>query len=167
MLFTVDWHRDRVATRGGRMTNDAETAARALARWLAPYLAEELGLTRQPQPQPSPLESYDEGTCAVFVAPLGDVVLDNADVFFTRLAREGEIGSLALADAIGVASPRNIAAVLTTPLKKRAKALSLPLPWAEDAHGQRTVWVNREGIAERMLHAVHEEKARRARRRAA
>jgi hypothetical protein len=150
------------------MTNDAETAARALAHWLAPYLAEELGLTRQPQPQqPSPLESYDEGTCAVFVSSLGDVVLDNAEVFFTRLAHEQEIGSLALADALGVASPRNIAAVLTTPLKKRAKALSLPLPWAEDAHGQRTVWVNRENIAERMLHAVHEEKARRARRRAA
>ena len=148
------------------MTNDADTAARALAQWLAPYLAEELGLTRPPQPQLS-LESYDEGTCAVVVAPLGDVVLDNAEVFFTRLADEGEIGSLALADAIGVASPRNIAAVLTTPLKKRAKALSLPVPWAEDAHGQRTIWLNREGIAERMLHAVHEEKARRTRRRAA
>jgi hypothetical protein len=148
------------------MTNDAETAARALAQWLAPYLTEELGLTRPAQPQLS-LESYDEGTCAVVVAPLGDVVLDNAEVFFTRLADEGEIGSLALADAIGVASPRNIAAVLTTPLKKRAKALSLPLPWAEDAHGQRTIWLNREGIAERMLHAVHEEKARRARRGAA
>jgi hypothetical protein len=149
------------------MTNDAEAAARALAHWLAPYLAEELGLTPQPQLQPSPLESYDEGTCTVFVSSLGDVVLDNAEVFFTRLAHDGEIGSLALADAIGVASPRNIPAVLTTPVKKRAKALSLPLPWAEDAHGQRTVWLNREGIAERMLHAVHEEKARRARRRAA
>ena len=148
------------------MTNDAETAARALAQWLAPYLAEELGLTRRAQPQLS-LESYDEATCAVVVAPLGDVVLDNAEVFFTRLAHEGEIGSLALADAIGVASPRNIAAVLTTPLKKRAKALSLPLPWAEDAHGQRTIWLDREGIAERMLHAVQEEKARRARRRVA
>ena len=148
------------------MTNDAETAARALARWLAPYLEEELGLT-QPQPQPSPLESYNEGTCAVFVSSLGDVVLDNAEVFFARLAHEGEIGSLALADAIGVASPRNIAAVLTTPLKRRARALSLPLPWAEDAHGQRTVWLDREDIAERMLRAVHEEKARRARRRAA
>ena len=78
------------------MTNDADTAARALAQWLAPYVAEELGLTRPPQPQLS-LESYDEGTCAVVVAPLGDVVLDNAEVFFTRLADEGEIGSLALA----------------------------------------------------------------------
>jgi hypothetical protein len=148
------------------MTSDAELAARALARWLAPYVAEELGLPRGPKSKPSPFESYDGATCAVFVAPLGDVVLDNAEIFFARLGQEGEIGSLALADAIGVASPRNIAAVLTTPLKKRAKALSLPLPWAEDARGQRTVWLDRENIAERMLHAVREEKARRARRRA-
>ncbi len=149
------------------MTDDAEVAARALARWLAPYLAEELGLVRGSQLKPSPVESYDDATCAVYVASLGDVVLDNSEIFFARLGHEGEIGSLALADAIGVASPRNIAAVLTTPLKKRAKALSLPLPWAEDAHGQRTVWLNRENIAERMLHAVHNEKAQRARRRAA
>jgi hypothetical protein len=149
------------------MTNDVELAARALARWLAPYVVEELGLTGQSQPEPFPLQSYDDATCAVFVASLGDVVLDNGEVFFARLVQEREIGSLALADAIGVASPRNIAAVLTTPLKKRAKALSLPLPWAEDARGQRTVWLDRDGIAERMLRAVREEKARRARRRAA
>jgi hypothetical protein len=148
------------------MTDDAEAAARALARWLAPYVAEELGLEQRSQPEPSPLPSYDAATCAVFVAPIGDVVLENAEVFFSQLASEGEIGSLTLADAIGVASPRNIAAVLTTPLKKRAKALALPLPWAEGAHGQRTVWLDREGIGERMLHALREEKARRARRRA-
>jgi hypothetical protein len=147
------------------MTDDAEVAARALARWLAPYVAEELGLPGG-SPKPSSFESYDDATCAVYVASLGDVVLDNAEVFFARLAQAGEIGSLALADAIGVASPRNIAAVLTTPLKKRAKALSLPLPWAEDAHGQRTVWLDRENIAERMLRAVRAEKAQRARRRA-
>jgi hypothetical protein len=149
------------------MTDDAEQAARALARWLAPYVAEELGLTGPSQRQPLPLQGYDDATCAVFVASLGDVVLDNAEVLFARLVQEREIGSLALADAIGVASPRNIAAVLTTPLKKRAKALSLPLPWAEDARGQRTVWLDRDGIAERMLRAIGEEKAQRARRRAA
>jgi hypothetical protein len=149
------------------MTNDAEQAARALARWLAPYVAEELGLTGPSQRQPSPLQGYDDATCAVFVASLGDVVLDNAEVLFARLLQEREIGSLALADAIGVASPRNIAAVLTTPLKKRAKVLSLPFPWAEDARGQRTVWLDRDGIAERMVRAIRNEKAQRARRRAA
>jgi hypothetical protein len=149
------------------MTTDPELAARALARWLAPYVAEELGLERGSQSKPSAFESYDDATCAVYVASLGDVVLDNAETFFTRLGQEGEIGSLALADAIGVASPRNIAAVLTTPLKKRAKALSLPVPWAEDARGQRTVWLDRDDIAERMLRAVREEKAQRLRRRQA
>jgi len=167
MLFTQGHAKTELRREEDVMANDAETAAQALARWLAPYLAEELALARQAQPQPSPLESYDEETCAVFVAALGDVVLDNAEVFFAHLAHEGEIGSLTLADAIGVASPRNIAAVLTTPIKKRAKALSLPLPWQEDAHGQRTIWLDREGTAERILHAVHAEKARRARRRAA
>jgi hypothetical protein len=146
------------------MTDDGELVARALARWLAPYVAAELGLTAQSQQQPS--ESYDDATCAVFVASLGDIVLDNAEIFFARLVQEREIGSLALADAIGVASPRNIAAVLTTPLKKRAKALSLPYPWAEDARGQRTVWLDGDDIAERMLRAVRDEKARRGRRRA-
>jgi hypothetical protein len=149
------------------MTNDAESAARALARWLAPYVAEELGLPRASQPKPSPFESYDDAACAVYVASLGEVVLDNAEIFFARLGQEGEIGSLALADAIGVASPRNIAAVLTTPLKKRAKALSLPLPWAEDTRSQRTVWLDRDDIAERMVRAVREEKAQRLRRRQA
>ncbi len=87
------------------MTNDSELAARALARWLAPYVAEELGLLRGPQSKPSPFAGYDDATCAVYVASLGDVVLHNAEIFFARLGQEGEIGSLALADAIGVAAP--------------------------------------------------------------
>ena len=102
----------------------------------------------------------------MFVASLGDVVLDIAEVFFTRLAHDSEIGSLALADAIGVASPRNIPPSSPHHSKASQGALATA-PWSEDAHGQRTVWLNREGIAERMLHAVHEEKARRAHRRAA
>jgi hypothetical protein len=64
-----------------------------------------------------------------FVRGLGTTVLANSKTFFGALAQRGELGSLELAELIGVATPRNIAAVLTTPLKRRAKALGLPEPW--------------------------------------
>jgi hypothetical protein len=138
-----------------------EEAARAVARWLAPYVAAELG--RSPEPEIS--GSYDDQTCAVFVSNLGDVVLDNAEPFFEALASDGEIGSLDLAAALGVASPRNIPAILTTPLKRRAKALGLSNPWMEGSRGDRTVWHDDGGIAARMLQAVRAEKQRRGTRR--
>ena len=148
------------------MTNDAEAAARALAHWLAPYLAES-SASPHPQPQPSLLESYDEGTCAVFVSSLGDVVLDNAEVFFTRLAHDGESR---LTRARGRDRRRQPPKHPRRPhhaTQKASQGALATAPLGQDAHGQRTVWLNREGIAERMLRAVHEEKARRARRRAA
>ena len=140
-------------------TGEADAAARALARWLAPYLAEELGL---PGSQMNP--QYDPQTCAAFVSTLGDGVLRNAETFFRLLSNQGDVDSVALARAINVSGPRNIPAVLTTPLKRRAKALSLSYPWNENPHGARTVWLDREGISIRMLEAVRAEKARRGRR---
>jgi hypothetical protein len=47
-------------------------------------------------------------------------------------------------------------------LKKRAARLGLEVPWEETADREdRTVWVDRDGIAMRMVDAVNEEVRRR------
>ena len=105
----------------------ADAAARALAAWLAPYVAAELGGATAAVPL-ADAAAYDDAACAEFVHTLGDTVLRNADVFFTALDERGQIGSLELAERLGVGSPRNIPAVLTTPLKRRARAMGLVYP---------------------------------------
>src|SRR4051794_17709117 len=99
--------------RGDQMTStEAEAAGRALARWLAPYLREELGELGNTQEGRG-----SDATAQAFVAALGDVVVQNALTFFRLLASQREVTSLEVAEAIGVGTPRNIPAVLTTPLK--------------------------------------------------
>ena len=47
-------------------------------------------------------------------------------------------------------------------LKKRAARLGLEVPWEEDTDREnRTVWLDRDGIAARMLEAIGEEVGRR------
>jgi hypothetical protein len=144
-----------------------EVVGRALARWLAPYLAHELAARHETRGERRSDASYDASVCAEYVRNLGDVVLANAARLFGLLARDGEVGSLALVDAIGVDGPRAIPSVLTTPLKRRAKAMGLAYPWNEDVLDDRTLWVDRDGIATRMLTAISAEKDRRNGRRAA
>lgn len=144
----------------------ADAAARTLAAWLAPYIAAELSrdTLRQIRTPVATEErkAYDSRTCEEFVATLGDKVLRNSHEFFSAIARRGQVGSLELASLIGVGSPRNIPAVLTTPLKRRAKAMGLGYPWEEGAdHTNRTVWLTTDGVAKRMLAAVDAEIARR------
>ncbi len=124
-----------------------------LARWLAPFIAAELNI----KPQPSELSAdYDDATCRVFISGVGDAVLPRAELFFGELHRRLAVGepgldSLELAKLLGTDSPRNIASLLTTSLKRRAKALGLPVPWTEESSpDNRTVWVDRDGIAARM-----------------
>ena len=76
-------------------------ALRALARELAPLIAEELGL--EPRPTASrPRGRYDERTIAEFLSPLhlGDSVLLRARVFFRHLAQNGRVGSLELVELL-------------------------------------------------------------------
>lgn len=127
---------------------------RALARWLAPYLRDEL--TRLDS------TSYDDATCAIYVRELGQGVLNKSATFFRMLEENGRVGSLELAHAIGTNTPKNIPANLTNSLKQRAVAMSLPRPWDETKDDdQRTVWVDHDGIAERMTNAVQNEMTRR------
>lgn len=152
--------------------NSSDEAGRALAAWLAPFIAEELGLATRPVAPRATLvaaptseeieERFDAETCAEFVTALGDTVLENVRPFFHVLAADGQIGSLQLANNLGVGSPRNIPSVLTTPLKRRAKALGLPNPWLEAADdGDRTVWIGTGSVPERLELAAAAELERR------
>jgi hypothetical protein len=113
--------------------------------------------------------SYDAETCALFVRPLGTALLERALILFNRLSEGSRLSSLDLAEAIGAAGPRAIGGMLTSPLKRRAKQLGLPLPFLggegalayggipdprpeEDAG--RTYWADRDGIAVRMAEAI-------------
>jgi hypothetical protein len=138
----------------------ADAAARAIAAWLTPYIAAELG-GEAPVLADRP-EDYDTRTCREFVSTLGDKVLRNSRTFFSAIVDRGEVGSLELASLMGVGSPRNIPAILTTPLKRRAKAMGRGNPWRESVdHTNRTVWVSKDGVAKRMLSAVDAEIHRR------
>ena len=140
-------------------------ALRALARELAPLIAEELGLDKPSgRPTPSAHGRYDHRTIVEFLSPLhlGDSVLLRARTFFGRLAAEGRVGSLELVELLELKGPTSIPANLTNPLKKRAARLNLEVPWEETADREdRTVWVDRDRIAARMLAAIDEEVRRR------
>jgi hypothetical protein len=152
----------------------AETAMKALARALAPYLADEL--SRLAQAQNASDVNYDAATCARYVAELGTGVLERSLVLFNALAQEGRTDSPALSAALECRPPA-LAGSLTTPIKRRAKALGLPLPF-DGGHGSvdfggisdpspgddpaRTYWADRNGIAVRMLQAIDDELAARA-----
>lgn len=143
----------------------ASDALRALARELAPLIAEELGLDKPTgKRKPAHHGRYDHRTIVEFLSPrhLGDSVLLRARVFFTQLAREGRVGSLELVELLDLKGPTSIPANLTNPLKRRASRLDLELPWEETAdRADRTVWEDRDGIAARMLAAIEEEVERR------
>ena len=143
------------------MTTDA---LRALARELAPLIAEELGLEK-PSARPATSHGrYDHRTIVEFLSPLhlGDSVLLRARMFFAQLAKEGRVGSLELVELLDLKGATSIPANLTNPLKKRATRLGLPLPWEEDADREnRTVWLDRDDIAARMLEAIDAEIERR------
>jgi len=136
-------------------------ALRALARELAPLVAKELGLdTATKRREPSHHGRYDHHTIVAFLSPLhlGDSVLLRARVFFEQLAKEGRVGSLELVELLDLKGPTSIPANLTNPLKRRAFRLDLELPWDETSdRADRTVWVDRDGIAARMLEAIDEE----------
>jgi hypothetical protein len=146
-------------------STDPEAALRSLARALAPYLAEELGIQAPTaeRERPSAAE-YDEATCRRFVSPshMGDQVLLRARKFFAELAGDGQISSPEVVALLELKGPTSIPANLTNPLKKRAERLAIGLPWSETANDEnRTVWVDRQGNAARLLAAIDAEISRR------
>lgn len=105
---------------------------------------------------------YDPSTCAFFVAPLGDAVLDRAVSLFEVLREFSELESIELAYLLG-AAPRELSGLVTGAIKKRAAKLGLlpPFDVDETADGTRTLWRDRDGIAARMEKALRDERARR------
>jgi hypothetical protein len=138
-------------------TDDSD-ALRALARALAPYLAEELrGYDLRGRPADGSLDpDYDSATAARYVEDLGRDVIDRAIELFSALAEPPHrIDSVALAERVGAVSPRDLPGILTTPLKRRADTLGLPWPWLDgEAHG-RTIWRERSpGVSARIRDAL-------------
>lgn len=138
-----------------------------LVRELAPRVAAEIrrdpigyGLDLRAPVAVGP--DYDAATCATYVRELGQNVVNRALDFFSILAADGRVGSLDLAQALGTSTPRNIPANLTNALKQRARRLGLELPWTEGVSADnRTVWIDRDRIAERMVVALRDEAQRR------
>jgi hypothetical protein len=140
-------------------------ALRHLARELAPLIAQELGLAqalagRPGEQREDPLSRYDTEACRQFVSPLhlGDTVLLRARVFFQLLQERGRVNSLEVVEALDLKGPTSIPANLTNPLKKRSARLRLSPPWREAAdRDNRTVWIDQQGNAKRLLAAIEEE----------
>jgi hypothetical protein len=148
-------------------------AMRTFARALAPYLKEELARLDSAQGGVDP--NYDAQTCARYVSELGTGVLKRSLVLFRALALDGRMDSLVLSSALGCRPPA-ISGSLTTPLKRRATKLGLPLPF-DGGQGSldfggvtdhrpgddpgRTYWADRNGIAARIVQAITDELAKR------
>ena len=143
------------------MTEALNQAAPAIAQWLAPYIAQELGLSL-PADGGSARSQYDDRTCAIYVRELGTGVLNRAADFFMKLEQDGSVGSVELAGHLNLGTPRNISSALTNSLKQRAKTLGLTYPWTDGvSDDDRTVWIDRDGIAARMVTAIQAEQSRR------
>lgn len=141
-------------------TSQLDELGAQLARWLAPYIAVELGLGAPDQATTQ--AAFHEAQCQEFVKGLGTGVLNRAADFFMKLRDDGQIGSVELAQHLSLGTPRNIAAALTNSLKQRSKALGVERPWRElESQDGRTVWADRDGIAARMVPAIQAEISRR------
>lgn len=158
MIVTSTFERDLART----LEQLAPGLAPAIAKWLAPYLAAEIGGAPGPTTARQHLTpDYDETTCEEYVREIGTPVLERAEDFVANLAQPDGVNSLAVARLLEVDSPRQIAALLTNSLKRRAKALGLPYPWQELEVDGRTVWRDRDGIASRLYPAILDELERR------
>lgn len=131
---------------------------REFARWLAPYVADELKReTHAMDPG-----AYTPEQCRELASELGVNSLHRSRDFFNKLDADGAVDSVTMARHLSVGTPRNIASAVTTPIKRISKRLGLGLPWDEGVSAEdRTVWRDRDGIARRMLEAIREETGRR------
>jgi hypothetical protein len=144
--------------------SDLDQLAPAIAKWLAPYIATELGIQTPSAASANLSPDYDDKTAAEFVKGLGDEVLPRALVLFAILSatdKDHQIDSVKLAEKLRLSTPRNIASVLTNSLKRRAKKLGLPVPWTQSTTSDnRTLWSARDAEGEqafRLMTAIETE----------
>lgn len=139
-------------------TFPSEQFGREFARWLAPYVAEEL---KRAVHAADP-DAYTSEQCRELAGELGVNSLHRSRDFFGKLQADGAVDSQTMAVWIGVGTPRNISSAVTTPIKRVAKRLGFGLPWDEGENAEeRTVWRDRDGIAGRMHEAIRQETERR------
>ncbi len=141
-----------------------ESDLRALARILAPYIADELGLTKEVLEAAAVdrRTSFDESLCRDYARELSVAALQRGHVFFKALSEEGRINSVTLAERLQFTSSKALAGALTNQLKKAARTLGVQVPWEETEDGDgRTVWLDRDGIAAPLAEAILAELGRR------
>lgn len=136
---------------------------RQMARLLAPYIAEELGLASVATDGATVARApYDAAECAQYAAALSVGTLQRAEQFFGALAEHGRIDALQLAELLGLTSSRAIAGALTNSLKQAARKVGAGVPWDETSNADdRTVWLDRGDISTRMGVAIADELKRR------
>jgi hypothetical protein len=141
------------------MAHPLDDLAPMVAKWIAPYIRDEL---RNLERGSTPNDRYDATTCRLYVETLGTGVLNKAMVFFRLLSSNGQVGSVELTQALSLGTPRNLPSAMTNSLKQRAAALGIDRPWLEGvSNDDRTVWIDRDGIASRMFEALQSENHRR------
>lgn len=142
-------------------------ALRALAKALAPYIAEELGLGSPALSARVSDEAWDDDQIREYVEELTPEVAARAVSFF-GLLKQGSLSSKALDRLeepghnpdrppaepdrpwLGEADARHLAGLVTTPLSRRAAALGLPAPFEREVRRSETVWRDSLGLAERL-----------------
>jgi hypothetical protein len=98
---------------------------------------------------------YGPEICATFASGLRAEVAERGLLFFRRLAKDGEIDSAAAAELLGV-KPTALAGRLMTPIRRRAEALSLALPYAiaRAPKTRQRIWRDHLGNAARLGEAL-------------
>jgi len=107
------------------------------------------------------LEDYPLRHCREFVAGLGDAVIDRALIMFTMIRDRGGLTSAQLADALGV-PVKAVSGRLTGRIARRAAEMACDLPYdVARRAGDGTMWIDRRGVAGRMVTALADERGRR------
>ncbi len=131
---------------------------------IGPLEAEAPEEPQEPELDEELAAGYDPAACEAFAAGLDDEVLVRAELLFVLLHERSRLDSLELATALS-APVVQLWGLLTNPMKRRADALGLPLPYAvvEGGSAQDPVWTDAGGVAGRMQDALAEEIERRRR----
>jgi hypothetical protein len=144
-----------------RTEPNPEEVLRALARLLAPYVADELDARPDVARRAERTQNWtvDDAQARVFVAGLGHDLTEYALIFFEMLSQEPHrVPMSAVADALGATNGREVAGLLITPLKRHRERERIAAdPWQESSgpNNQR-VFQDRDGNAQRIYQALLE-----------
>lgn len=143
---------------------DADAVLRELAQLIAPYVAEILEADdRRGQGGSTEALSYDDEGAAHYVSGLRQELTEYAIVFFETLSEPPHrVDARHLVALLGATTGREVAGLLTTPLKRHRERHGFPGdPWdEEEGPGGQRMFVDRDGNATRILKALLDHRAR-------